>query len=88
MSDPRYTVKIERLVLCGTALTPGQAEALRAQVAGELQRLLAQGVRPSSVSRSSLASLDLTGSSAGAQLAVQLAGHIAQALPGGWEGER
>ena len=87
MSAPRYTVEIERLVLTGLDLTPGQAESLRAQLAGELQRLLAQGSRSASASQSSLPPLDLAGT--GDQLAAELAQHILQALPvGGPNGER
>lgn len=70
MNEPRYTIEIERLVLTGLDLTPWQAEGLRAQVAGELQRLLAQGSQPAAGHPSP-------------GLAGQVAQQIAQALPGG-----
>ncbi len=82
MNEPRYTVEIERLVLTGLDLTPGQAERLRAQVAGELQRLLVQGRQPASGHPSPGSGLALS-QTKGQGLAGQVAQQIAEALPGG-----
>ena len=42
MSDRPNTVEIERLVLDGLDVPPGQAERLRALVGAELERILAE----------------------------------------------
>jgi len=87
MNGPTYTVDIERLVLIDMGQTPIEAEQLRVQMAGELQRLLKQrdwsgGMAPADVTRVSLPSLPLDTGAGNGRLAITLAQHITQVLPG------
>ena len=92
MNGPTYTVDIERLVLIDMGQTPVEAEQLRVQMAGELQRLLKQrdwsgGMASADVTQASLPSLPLDTGAGNGRWATTLAQHIALVLPGAGQTE-
>lgn len=87
MSEPHYTLQIDRLVLRGLDLSSSQAERLGEEVADELQALLSQGqdlagLGGGEIYYVSAPGVRLTGLSGGRQLAGDVARSLAGALAG------
>jgi hypothetical protein len=86
MSEPHYTLQIDRLVLRGLDLSPGQAERLGAELEDELQALLGQGqdlgLTGGEIHHVRAPTVRLTGLSGGRQLAGDVARSLAGALAG------
>lgn len=91
MSEPHYTLQIDRLVLRGLDLSPGQAERLGVEIADELQALLSQGqdlagLTDGEVSHVSAPAVHLAGPTDRRRLAGEVARSIAGALGGTGQG--
>jgi hypothetical protein len=92
VSNAKYIVTIDRLVLRGLDLTPTEAERFRGDVTAALEAALegqdtSEGVTSADVKHMRLSPLSMRQASSDCHLATALARKIAQALPGGGRSE-